>query len=265
MAALGELVKMARLRAGLTARELGRSVGLSHSYVPQLEAGNIRAPSPRVLRELSRALPSLDYPALLVSAGYITSADELGPDTAGEYGAKTRDEYGAKTRSGREIAPRELGDSARKRGDGVRKSRAQKPRAGGPGARIPMLGAIPAGASAVSQVADLEELDAFHAPSGLTGTGPFAALAVRGNSMAGAGILDGDTVIVDRGAEIRDGDICAVRIAGDDPTLKRVVFERDVVVLEPANPDVRPIVVRRDEIGRSLEIFGRVVHLYRSL
>ncbi|MEP0814801.1 MAG: helix-turn-helix domain-containing protein [bacterium] len=272
MSELGAAIKIARLGAGLTARELGRMVGLSHSYISQLESGTIRIPSPAVLKKLAAALPMLDYRRLLVLAGYLSTVDEFGPADSAAGGAVSRlsGESGAYSAApGPSLVPPSDPEAAARVLSAVQSAagadsdlqpaafRAVKVR------RIPLLGAIPAGYGPVTAVADADGFPAVELPSGVSGRGPFAALVVRGDSMSGAGILDGDTAVIDRGAEIRDGDICAVSVEGEDPTLKRVLFESDAVVLEPANPAFRPLVVRRGDLGRTVHLIGRLVHVAR--
>jgi repressor LexA len=81
---------------------------------------------------------------------------------------------------------------------------------------------------------------------------------VKGDSMVEAGILDGDTVVVEKRAAADIGDI-VVAIVDNEFTLKRLAREKGRVVLRPENkayPVIRP---RAD-----LEIFGVVVGQFRS-
>lgn len=83
-------------------------------------------------------------------------------------------------------------------------------------------------------------------------------LEVRGNSMTGVGILDGDLLAVHRTSEARDGQIVVARL-GDEVTVKRLRRHGSRVELLPENPDYAPILV--DE---SLVIEGLAVGLIRS-
>jgi repressor LexA len=90
---------------------------------------------------------------------------------------------------------------------------------------------------------------------------PFAseetfALRVQGDSMIGAGILDGDTVVVAQGMDVRDGDI-VVALIGDEATVKTFRRQGDVIRLEAANPLYPPIE------GRDISVLGKVVALLR--
>jgi DNA polymerase V len=86
---------------------------------------------------------------------------------------------------------------------------------------------------------------------------PAATFYVRvsGESMRGAGIFDGDLLIVDRAVPCADGCIVIARI-GDEFTLKRILKEGNRVFLRPENEDFQPIEVTEDT---DCEIWGRVV------
>jgi repressor LexA len=85
------------------------------------------------------------------------------------------------------------------------------------------------------------------------------ALRVKGNSMSPR-IEDGDVVIVSPQAEARNGDICVVRVEGED-TLKKVKFEGNYVHLIPLNPDYEPVTVRRKDVN----FVWKVVKLIKEL
>ena len=83
------------------------------------------------------------------------------------------------------------------------------------------------------------------------------ALRVRGESMIGAGILDGDKVIVRPQQTAEDGQIVVARI-GDEATVKRLSRKNGEVWLLPENPAFDPI------NGSEAEIIGIVKALYRE-
>lgn len=94
-------------------------------------------------------------------------------------------------------------------------------------------------------------------------------LQVRGRSMIEDHIADGDFVLVDRGAQIDDGDIVvATHTAGTgdlgSATLKRVYKEADRVRLQPANSEMEPIYVSGDEWNREWKVQGKVTAVYRK-
>ena len=83
------------------------------------------------------------------------------------------------------------------------------------------------------------------------------ALRVRGESMIGAGILDGDRVIVRPQQTAEDGQIVVARI-GDEATVKRLSRKNGEIWLLPENPAFAPI------DGSEAEIIGIVKALCRA-
>ena len=63
---------------------------------------------------------------------------------------------------------------------------------------------------------------------------------ITGDSMSGAGIRDGDIVVVDRALEPVDGCIIIARL-GQEFTIKRLLRLPDTIVLSAAHPDFPPI------------------------
>lgn len=88
------------------------------------------------------------------------------------------------------------------------------------------------------------------------------ALTVQGESMIGAGILPGDTVIVRRQPAARSGEV-VVALVGEEATVKRYREENGHVELHPENDAFDPIVPRAD--GEPFSILGKVVEVRRSL
>ena len=78
------------------------------------------------------------------------------------------------------------------------------------------------------------------------------ALKVCGDSMIGAGIFDGDYVIVERGDYAENGDIVVVMIE-DEATVKTFYKENGRFRLQPENPEFAPIVVE------NLTLLGKVI------
>lgn len=83
------------------------------------------------------------------------------------------------------------------------------------------------------------------------------ALRVRGDSMIGAGILDGDKVVVRPQPEADNGEI-VVALLGDEATVKRFHRDADGVWLLPENPNYTPI------DGREAQILGKVKAVIRE-
>ncbi len=73
-------------------------------------------------------------------------------------------------------------------------------------------------------------------------------------------IEDGDVVIVSPQGEVHSGDICVVRVNGED-TLKKVKFEGNYIHLIPLNPDFEPVTVKK----RDVNFVWKVVKLIKEL
>jgi repressor LexA len=84
-------------------------------------------------------------------------------------------------------------------------------------------------------------------------------LRVRGDSMQGAGILDGDWLAVHRQATADSGQIVVARI-DDEVTVKRFQRRDDAVLLTAENPAFAPIVV---DAARAFRIDGLAVGVLR--
>jgi repressor LexA len=85
----------------------------------------------------------------------------------------------------------------------------------------------------------------------------FFALRIRGDSMEGAGILDGDTAIILKQDIVRNGEIAVVMV-DEAMTLKQFFQETNRVRLQPANPKYQTI------YSQNVRILGRVIHILRS-
>lgn len=95
----------------------------------------------------------------------------------------------------------------------------------------------------------------------LPGEGTFA-LRVKGDSMVGAGIFDGDLVFARQQSDLKRGDI-VVAVIGDEATVKYYYPDDGNIRLEPANRYFGPIVVDRATPG--FYIAGKVVGVFRKV
>ena len=119
---------------------------------------------------------------------------------------------------------------------------------------LPLLGRIAAG-SPVLAAGNIEDRIPF--PSGiLKGPADFA-LKVRGDSMTGDHILDGDIIAVRSQSAASNGDI-VVALIEDEAVVKRFYRSKDMVELRSSNPAYEPIIA-----GKDLRIQGRVVAIQR--
>jgi repressor LexA len=127
------------------------------------------------------------------------------------------------------------------------------------GVVVPLVGRIAAGAPLLAEEHVEEYLTV---PLGFADGVEHFALRVSGDSMTGAGILDGDVVVVRRQDEADDGDIVAALLPGpaeDEATVKRLRRRAGAVLLVPENPSMSAIEMTD---GR---ILGKVVAVLRKL
>jgi repressor LexA len=126
-------------------------------------------------------------------------------------------------------------------------------------ARLPLVGQIAAGSPLLAEENVEDEIGV---PEPL-GRGADFLLRVKGDSMIEAGILDGDTLVVRRQQDARNGDI-VVALVGDDEsadeaTVKTFYREQGRVRLQPENSALEPI------YAAHVQILGKVVGVFRSL
>lgn len=127
-----------------------------------------------------------------------------------------------------------------------------------PARHVPLLGDVAAGTDVLAQE-NVEEL--LPLPEDFTGDGQLFMLRVRGESMIDAGILDGDFVVVRQQEEAEKGDVVVAGIPGDEATVKTYSRKGAKVVLNPANPNMGPMVFDPSDV----HIYGKVVTVLRRL
>ena len=120
---------------------------------------------------------------------------------------------------------------------------------------VPMVGRVPAGKPFLSE----ENIEGVLTIPDDMGSGKLFALEVKGDSMIGAGIMDGDRVIVKQQGTVENGEIVCAVIEGE-ATLKRFFKQDGVVTLKAENEKYSPITVSEGEF----RIAGRVVGLLRK-
>ncbi|MDP1773034.1 MAG: translesion error-prone DNA polymerase V autoproteolytic subunit [Methylobacter sp.] len=84
---------------------------------------------------------------------------------------------------------------------------------------------------------------------------------VQGTSMIGAGIHNGDMLVVDRSLEAQSGSVVIAVINGE-LTVKRLVIKGDEVWLMPENQEFQPLQITE---GMELQVWGVVAHVIHSL
>ncbi|MHB8421446.1 MAG: transcriptional repressor LexA [Leptospirales bacterium] len=90
---------------------------------------------------------------------------------------------------------------------------------------------------------------------------PDFILKVQGDSMTGAGILEGDFAFIRKTRDVRHGDLVVAQIQGEI-TLKQFVVQKSRIVLRAANPRYPDRVVSHEDEGDLIQ--GRLVGLYRD-
>jgi repressor LexA len=124
-------------------------------------------------------------------------------------------------------------------------------------ARVRMLGRVVAGRpEAAAEVDDGE----IAVPAAWVGGGRHFALAVDGDSMIGAGIHDGDYVIVRQQQDPQAGEIVVALVDDNTTTVKRLARDGERFVLQPENPNHRPIPIE----SKAAAIQGVVIGLMRE-
>lgn len=119
-------------------------------------------------------------------------------------------------------------------------------------AQVPVIGRVTAG----QPILAVEEIEDYIPYPTRDAEGLFA-LRVQGLSMKNIGIMDGDIVVADKDAYIREGDI-VIGMDGDEATVKRYIKENGRVVFMPENEDFDPI------YPENPSILGKVIGSYRK-
>ena len=121
---------------------------------------------------------------------------------------------------------------------------------------VPLVGRIAAGTpieALQNRIADVP------VPSGMVGRGDHYALEVTGDSMINAGILDGDTVIIQEANTANTGEIVVALVDDNEATLKRLRRRGDSIALEAANPAYETRLYGADRV----KVQGKLVGLIR--
>ena len=121
---------------------------------------------------------------------------------------------------------------------------------------LPLVGKIAAG----YPIEAVQTQETISVPPQMMGLGEHYALVVEGDSMTGAGIMDGDTVIIRRANRAPDGTIVVALVDGFEVTLKKLHTKGKSVALEPANPAYQTRIFSADRV----EIQGVLVGLMRQ-
>jgi len=120
---------------------------------------------------------------------------------------------------------------------------------------VPLLGSVAAGVPLLAEE-NFEKNIPIHS-SFLKKNKKYFALKVKGDSMSGAGILDGDLAIIEKLSVVHNGEI-AVAVLNDAVTLKRFYKESSRIRLQPENPAYKAT------YSKDVKILGRLAGVIRS-
>ncbi len=121
---------------------------------------------------------------------------------------------------------------------------------------IPLVGRIAAGTPIEALQNRISDVPV---PGGMIGRGSHYALEVTGDSMINAGILDGDTVIIQESDTASTGEIVVALVDNEEATLKRLRRRGDSIALEAANPAYETRLYGADRV----KVQGKLVGLIR--
>ena len=120
---------------------------------------------------------------------------------------------------------------------------------------IPLLGKITAG----KPIERIECGENIKVPAHMVRKDTYA-LKVSGHSMIDDNIQDGDIVIIERRLSAENGQSVVALINNEQVTLKKFYIEAEGIRLQPANPDMEPILLKNEEV----EVLGVVTGVIRK-
>ena len=233
--------------------ELGlRSKSGIHRLITALEdRGFIRR-----LPNRARAIEILQMPKLIdtsgaIDAGVGESGESGGSGSGSGSGSSDADDAGANLRLvHNKVSQKDT--SVRALAAGLRLAEAAN------AVQVPLMGRIAAGTpiEAIQDVANNVAVPEDMLRPG----GRHYALEVKGDSMTGAGINDGDIVVINEQNDAETGDIVVALINGQEATLKRLRKRGSAIALEAANPAYETRVYHDNQV----KIQGKLVGLIRT-
>ncbi len=135
------------------------------------------------------------------------------------------------------------------------RARAIEPLAGREVVEVPLVGTVAAG----EPIEAVEIPESLAIPPEIAGRGETFVLRVKGDSMVGDGILDGDLIVVEKRRRVENGAMAVVLLRGEVATVKRLYQEGDAVRLVASNAAVADLAFPAAEV----EVRGVVVGLLR--
>lgn len=123
--------------------------------------------------------------------------------------------------------------------------------------KIPIIGTITAGKPNLAYEEIQGYVDADDLFLGRLGFNDVFALRVKGDSMVGAGILEGDIAVIKKRPDAANNDIVAALLDNNEVTLKRLSSRSGKFHLEAANPDYPPIFEEFKVIGKLITVIRK--------
>jgi repressor LexA len=124
---------------------------------------------------------------------------------------------------------------------------------------LPIVGRVTAG----EPILAIENIEGYiNFDRNLVSSEDVFLLRVQGDSMIDAHIQDGDFALVKPQKDAENGEI-VVALIDDEATVKRIFKKRDLIHLEPANPNMEPIVIKKGE--KKVTIVGKVIGIFRKI
>ena len=120
---------------------------------------------------------------------------------------------------------------------------------------IPLLGMITAG----NPIECIEDSENIRVPANMVRKDTYA-LKVSGHSMIDDNIQDGDIIIVEKKLSAENGQSVVALINNEQVTLKKFYIETDGIRLQPANPEMEPILLKNEEV----QVLGVVTGIIRK-
>ena len=121
---------------------------------------------------------------------------------------------------------------------------------------LPLLGLVAAG----KPIEAVPEKETIAVPANMVGRRSTYVLQVKGDSMLDEQIRDGDYVVVEERTTAENGETVIALLKGEEVTLKKFYRENGYIRLQPANPAMKPIRVKEED----LRIQGIVIGVLRK-
>lgn len=220
-----------------------KQTGFSPSFEEMKDALNLRSKSG--IHRLISALEERGYLARRHHRARALDVLRLPDNMVAQYAPEPEDEAAAG------FAPNVI------RGDFSRRLPGVQTAADAGAIELPMYGRIAAG---LPIEALRDNSNTVEVPVALLGPGEHYGLEIAGDSMIEAGILDGDTVIIQRGDTADNGQIVVALIDDNEVTLKRLRRRGNSIALEPCNVRHETRIFPADRV----KVQGRLVALLRK-